>query len=79
MDFITGLPTSNYFNAILVVVDRLTKMAHFVPTTDTVTAEGLATLYRDHIWGLHGIPNSIISDRGSVFTSAFWKSLCKLL
>ena len=80
MDFITGLPTGrNGYNAILVVADRLTKMAHFIPTTDTVTAEGLAELYRDHIWRLHGIPDSVVSDRGSLFTSAFWKSLGRLL
>jgi hypothetical protein len=79
MDFITGLPLSNGFDAILVVVDRLSKMAHFIPTTTTVTAEGLAKLFQDHIWRLHGIPRSIVSDRGSLFTSIFWKALSKLL
>ena len=79
MDFITGLPVSNGFNAILVVIDRLTKMAHFMPTHDTVDAPGLAKLLQDNIWRLHGIPSSIISDRGSLFTSIFWKSLSKLL
>ena len=72
MDFGTGLPVSGKgYNAVLVVADRLTKIAHFIPTTDTVTAERLAELYRDHIWRLHGIPDSVVSDRGSLFTSAF--------
>ena len=80
MDFIVGLPpTSAGFNAILVVVDRLTKMAHLMPCKDTTTAEQFAELFFNNIVRLHGIPKSTISDRGSLFTSNFWKALCKLL
>ena len=62
MDFITSLPWSNGFNAILVVVCRLTKMRHFIPCWDTCTAEQLAELYAYHIFRLHGLPKTIISD-----------------
>ena len=48
---------------ILVIVDRLTKMAHFIPTTEKTTAEELARLFRDNVWKLHGLPESIISNR----------------
>ena len=67
MDFITGLPESgpNKFNSILVVVDRLTKMAHYIPTHETVTSEQVARLYLDNIFRLHGLPDSIVSDRPS--------------
>ena len=81
MDFIVDLPLSSGFDSIWVVVDRLTKYAHFVPTVKTLTAEQLATLFLDHIFKHHGLPHDIVSDRGSVFTSKFWKrftSLCKI-
>lgn len=79
MDFIVGLPTSSGFNAIWVVVDRLTKMAHFIPCMDTITAQELAHLFLNNVFRLHGLPDDIISDRGSVFTSRFWRSLLELL
>jgi hypothetical protein len=79
MDFITGLPESKGSNTLLVMVDRLTKMAHFVPTTETVTAEGLATLVQDNLFRLHGLPENFVSDRDKLFTSQFWKELMKLL
>ena len=79
IDFVTGLPTSKECTAILVVVDRLYKMDHFIATTETLTAGGLATLFRDHIWRFHGIPSSITSDRGSLLTTEFWKHLSQLL
>jgi len=79
MDFVTGLPWSNGFNAILVVVCRLTKMRHLIPCRDTCTAEQLADLYARHVFRLHGLPQSIISDRGTQFTAKFWKALCKAL
>jgi hypothetical protein len=81
MDFIVGLPTSpdSPANAIWVVVDRLTKLAHFIPTTNTVDASGLASLFFNHVFRLHGLPKEIVSDRGSVFTSNFWSELCRLL
>ena len=81
MDFITGLPKSGpqQYDAILVIVDRLTKMAHYIPTHETVTSEGAAKLYFDNIFRLHGLPDSIVSDRGTPFTSSFPRSLRKLV
>ena len=79
MDFITGLPLANTFDMILVVVDRLTKMAHFVPCQSNLDAAGFARLYLCHIYKLHGLPLDIVSDRGSVFTSGFSKALACLL
>lgn len=79
MDFITGLPSSNNHNSILVVVDRLTKMSHFIACSDTVSSEELATLFLTHIFRLHGLPKNIISDRGAVFTSKFWEEFMKQL
>ncbi|HEX8609391.1 MAG TPA: reverse transcriptase domain-containing protein [Pedobacter sp.] len=73
MDFITGLPLSEGYDAILVVVDHLSKMAHYIPCNTTLDAEGFAQLFVDHIFRLHGLPTKIISDRGSIFTSKFWK------
>ena len=63
-DFITKLPLSQGYDSILVVVDRLTKMVHFISTMEKTSAEGLARLFRDNVWKLHGLPKSIISDRG---------------
>ena len=63
-DFITKLPLAQEYDLILVVVDRLTKMIHFIPTTEKTLAEGLARLFRDNVWKLHGLSESIISDRG---------------
>ena len=76
MDFVVGLPTTvGGYDSILVVVDRLTKSAHFIPVRVKYTAEKLAELYISQIVRLHGVPVSIISDRGSLFTSHFWKAL----
>ena len=75
MDFITGLPRSNRkFDSIWVIVDRLTKSAHFLPVRSTYTAEDYAKLYIKEIVRLHGVPVSIISDRGAQFTAHFWRS-----
>ncbi|KAL0539863.1 hypothetical protein IC582_024084 [Cucumis melo] len=76
MDFITGLPrTLRGFTMIWVVVDRLTKSAHFVPGKSTYTASKWAQLYMSEIVRLHGVPVSIVSDRDARFTSKFWKGL----
>ncbi|KAL0556646.1 hypothetical protein IC582_005160 [Cucumis melo] len=76
MDFITGLPrTLRGFTVIWVVVDRLTKSAHFVPGKSTYTASKWAQLYMSEIVILHGVPVSIVSDRDARFTSKFWKGL----
>ncbi|KAL5556662.1 hypothetical protein UlMin_038898 [Ulmus minor] len=72
MDFVVGLPkTSNGYDAIWVIVDRLTKSAHFLPIKITYSLEQLADLYVKEIVRLHGVPISIISDRDSRFTSAY--------
>nr|GEV85081.1 reverse transcriptase domain-containing protein [Tanacetum cinerariifolium] len=76
MDFITKLPkTSNEHDTIQVIVDRLTKSAHFIPTRATDSMETLTRLYIKDIVSRHGVPISIISDRDSHFTSKFWQSL----
>ncbi|KAL0537361.1 hypothetical protein IC582_026339 [Cucumis melo] len=76
MDFITGLPrTLRGFTVIWVVVDRLTKSAHFVPGKSTYTASKWAQLYMSEIVRLHGVPVSIVSDKDARFTSKFWKGL----
>ena len=80
MDFITGLPTTERGNnSIMVVVDRMSKMVHLLATQNDVTAMKVAQLYQDRIFCLHGLPDDIVSDRDSKFTSAFWKQLQKLL
>ncbi|KAL0539729.1 hypothetical protein IC582_023945 [Cucumis melo] len=76
MDFITGLPrTLRGFTVIWVVVDRLTKSAHFVPGKSTYTASKWAQLYMSEIVRLHGVPVSLVSNRDARFTSKFWKGL----
>jgi hypothetical protein len=79
MDFIVGLPESAGYTCIWVVVDRLTKMAHFTPCRETIDAHELAALFLKHIIRLHGMPTNIVSDRGTLFTSAFWRSLLHLM
>jgi transposase InsO family protein len=79
MDFVTGLPNSRGYDTIWVVVDRLTKMRHLVPCSTTIDAEGLANLFMNHIFRLHSVPDTIVSDRGPQFTSRFWKHLCHSL
>ena len=79
VDFITKLPVVARKDAILVVCDRLSKMTHFVATTEATSAEGLARLFRDNIWKLHGLPESIVSDRGLQFVAEFTKELNKML
>ena len=76
MDFVVGLPkTMGKYDSIWVIVDRLTKSAHFIPVKVTYNAEKLAKLYISEIVRLHGVPLSIISGRGTQFTSKFWKTL----
>ena len=79
VDFITKLPMSKGYDAILVVCDRFSKMSHFVATTEKTTAEGLARLFRDNVWKLHGLPESVISDRGLQFAAGLMKELNKML
>ncbi|CAI7871072.1 unnamed protein product [Closterium sp. NIES-54] len=80
LDFITGLPsTSRGHDSILVVIDKFSKMGHFIPTNATATAEATARLFFDCIITIHGIPATLISDRDPKFTSKFWKELMGLL
>ncbi|WJX45504.1 hypothetical protein P8452_32379 [Trifolium repens] len=80
MDFITGLPkTRRKHDSIWVIVDRLTKSAHFLPVRITDTAEKLTDIYVAEIVRLHGIPSSIVSDRDPKFTSHFWRTLHEAL
>ena len=79
VNFITKLPISKGHNSILVVCDRFSKMSHFVATTEKITAEGLARLFRDNVWKLHELPESVISDRGLQFAAGLTKELNKIL
>ena len=80
MDFITGLPrTRSGYDSIWVVVDRLTKVAHFIPVKTTYTSAKLAKIYMTRIVCLHGVPRTIVSDRGTQFTSKFWNQLHETL
>ena len=73
MDAIVKLPSSKGYDSIMVFVDRFTKQAHFIPfKEDGFDAPNLATMFRQHIWRLHGLPQDIVSDRGSIFNSQFW-------
>jgi hypothetical protein len=77
MDFVEGLPTSGSVNAILVVVDKFSKFAHFIALKHPFMAKTMAQLFLDNIYCLHGLPKSIISDRDKIFTSLFWQALFK--
>ena len=78
-EFITKLLLAQGYDSILVVVNRLTKMVHFIPTIEKTLVKGLARLFRDNIWKLHGLPESIISDRRPQFTAGLMKELNKML
>ena len=79
IDFIMKLPVVAKKDAILVVCDRLSKMTHFVTITEEMSAEGLARLFRNNVWKLHGLPESIVSDRGPQFAAELTKELNKML
>jgi hypothetical protein len=76
MDFITGLPTSTKQNdAIMVVVDKLSKYSHFIPIKSTCKEIDITQVFMKEIFRLHGMPKEIMSDRDMKFTANFWKSL----
>ncbi|GKC32731.1 putative reverse transcriptase domain-containing protein [Tanacetum coccineum] len=80
MDFVTKLPRiSSGHDTIWVIVDRLTKSAHFLPMREDYKMDRLARLYLNEIVARHGVPISIISDRDSRFTSRFWQSMQEAL
>jgi len=73
MDFITVLPKSEGYDTILVVIDRLTKMSHFIPCLKDLDARQFVNLFMKEIVRLHGLPHNIITDRGTLFSSDLWK------
>jgi transposase InsO family protein len=77
MDFMVSLAPSKGFDAIMVVVDRFSKMAHFIPTKDEATVQETGRLFFSHIFKHHGLPKNIVSDRDLKFTSKFWQALWK--
>jgi transposase InsO family protein len=82
VDFVGPLPMSNEMNTVMVVIDRLTKLRHLIPCfagNGNLNPETTARLFLRHVWKHHGLPDSIVSDRGSVFVSYFWTNLCKML
>ena len=78
MDFVLGLPKSQGYSVILVVVNRLTKFAHFVAVKHPYTASSIAELFLDNIAKLHGLPQSTVTYRDTIFVSTFWRELFKL-
>jgi hypothetical protein len=79
MDFITHLPNNYNYDAILVIINHLTKMKHFIYCKKTCNFEKIAHLYVKYIWKLHNLPKTIVSDRGPQFVFEFWKHLIKRL
>ncbi len=84
MDFVTGFPISadwkgDSYDSILVIVNRLTKMVYYEPVKVTINAPGLAEVIIDIVVRHHKVPESIVIDRGSLFTSKFWSLLCYFL
>jgi len=79
VDFIVELPESNGMDAIMNIVDSVSKRAHFIPTVTTITALGAARLYLANVWKLHGLPRQVVSDRGPQFVAEFTKELYRLL
>jgi transposase InsO family protein len=79
IDFITGLPKLEGKEVIMVVVDRLTKYAHFIALAHPYSASTVAQTYLDNVYKFYGLPSSIVSDRDPIFTSRLWKELTTLL
>ena len=79
VDSTTELPELHWYDAVMVVVDLMGKHGHFIPTHTTVTALGSARLYLQHVWKLHGLPLSVVSDCGPQFIAQFMHELYRLL
>ena len=84
MDFITGVPPSlridrKAYDVILVVIDRYTKLANDYPVLKTITAEQFGDFFIHTVFCSFGVPSSIVSNQGSIFTSTFWSALCHYL
>jgi transposase InsO family protein len=79
LDFVEGLPKSEGKDVILVVVDRFTKYAHFIPLSHPYTVKQVADLFQENIARLHGQPSVIVSDRDRVFTRGLWQDLFKAM
>ena len=79
VDFIVALPESEGMNQIMVVVDRFTKMGHFIPLKGESSAKDCADAFLKNVWKLHGLPDEIVSDRDTKWTSEFWKNLCEIM
>ena len=79
VDLITKLLLIAAKNVILVVYNRLSKITHLVKTTEEMSVEGLARLFRDNMWKLHGLPESIVLDQGSQFAAELTKELDRML
>ena len=79
MDFIEKLPLSQNFDTILVVVDRLTKYSHFLLLVHPFLARQVAQVFIDQVYKLHGLPETIVTDRDKIFTSHFWRKLFRLV
>ena len=79
VDFITKLLLAQEYDSILVVCNRMTKMVHFMSTMEKTSVEGIARLFQNNIWKLHGLPESIITDRGVQFAAEMMKELNQML
>jgi hypothetical protein len=75
MDFMVSLPPSRGFDAIMVVVDRFSKMAHFIPTKESATTQETRRLFFTHVFKYHCLLKDIMSDQDPKFTSKFWRAL----
>ena len=79
IDFIVELPEAHGYDAVINVVDSVSKMSHFIPTHTMITALGVARLFLTHVWKLHGLPRQVVSDRGPQFIAEFTWELYQLL
>jgi len=79
VNFVVGLPESSGHDAIMTVIDSVSKKVHFVLTHTMVTVEGAARLFLHYVWKLHGLPKCVVSDRGPQFIASFTKELYRLL